>query len=259
MLMVALLCWVLGYDAREMRNNQKMVSEGTDADGDASVVGSRSVGHDMPRDPPPCASMPCKNRAECVEEGKSYQCLCAAGHFGRQCKDEDPCWSSPCQNQGKCIMLDREYKCKCQPHSTGSNCENSTPSPVHCTNTYCQQGGVCKISDGQLICVCADGYFGHRCQLAGNVINTNKTSNASEAIPFRRRQHDRSVYDILMLDIAVVGAMSIGFSFMMCVCIVCECKPRSPGQEAKEEDECIFNRFFKTKGTEKTKLLTKRP
>lgn len=259
MLMAVSLRWVSGVDAKQLSDARKVDTAG--------AVGSRSIGEDTPQAPPPCDSEPCKFSGDCVAEGESYLCLCTAGHFGRQCDDADPCWSSPCLNQGKCIPLELDYKCNCQPGSAGRHCENATLSAVICTKTYCQHNGACKVnSDGLLSCVCTAGYFGQHCQLVGSVNGTNtanETNNTYDAFPLRRRQHGRSIYDVLMLDVAVIGAMSVVFSIFMCACATCEFNSRQPGEDGaeREEDEgnAFFGWFVNTTGREQTKLLKKKP
>lgn len=228
LLLVVVLSCVSGCEARGPRGNRKLEDEaGTNKANAASVVDSRSVGKDMPRESPPCDSSPCKNNAKCAAEGESsYVCHCLAGHFGRRCEDADPCWSSPCQHQGKCVPLDRDYSCKCQPQSTGNNCEHTTPTP--CTAAYCLNGGVCKVlTDGHVNCVCTQGYFGHRCQLVSDAAFENKTNTTTTVSPLNLRRHGRSTYDVLMLDVAIIGVMSFVFSVFMCACVVFMGKPRS--------------------------------
>jgi len=268
MLMAVSLRWVSGVDAKQLSDARKVDTDGADADEAAGAVGSRSVGEDIPQAPPPCASEPCQFSGECAVDGESYMCLCTAGHFGRQCDDADPCWSSPCLNLGKCIPRELDYTCNCQPGSTGRHCENATLSPAICTKTYCQHGGACKVnSDGLLSCVCTTGYVGQHCQLAAGSVNgtntTNETNNTSDAFPLSRRQHGRSIYDVLMLDVAVIGAMSVAFSIFMCACVTCEFKSRQPGEDGAEREDDEGNDFFgwfvNTTGSEQNKLLTKKP
>ena len=245
MFVLALLSSLPGCNAKQRRDHRKLKNVKTGKAKAAIQKDPRSVGGDMPRAPPPCACNPCQNGGRCVADGESFMCHCEAGHFGRQCEDADPCWSSPCQRRGRCIPLDDGYKCKCQPETMGANCENVRPTS--CKKDYCKHGGMCQVlSDGAVSCSCVVGYFGHRCQLT-DAPDAGNDTGLPTTVRRRRRQHDRSAYDVLMLDMAVIGSMCAAFGFFLCAYSACNCKRCPPvkfdggeAQTSSHDDGTVF-------------------
>ena len=224
-LVLALLSSLPGCNAKQRRDHRRLNNVRTGNNHVPMIKDPRSVGGDMPRDPPPCACNPCQNGGRCVPDGESFMCHCEAGHFGRQCDDADPCWSSPCQRRGRCIPQGSGYKCDCQPNTMGENCQDVRPTA--CQKDYCLHGGLCQVlTDGASSCSCVAGYFGHRCQLT-DAVEGNATGVLSTGRR-NRRQYDRSVYDVLMLDMAVIGSMCAAFGFFLCAYSVCSCKQCEP-------------------------------
>ena len=50
-----------------------------------------------------CATLPCRNRAQCTDGMGSYSCSCLSGYKGQDCEiDTDECASIPCLNGAGC-------------------------------------------------------------------------------------------------------------------------------------------------------------
>src|SRR5690606_23902278 len=63
-----------------------------------------------------CAAQPCKNGAECQDNGNgAYVCVCKMGFTGQNCETQiDMCASNPCHNGGLCLSYAGGYSCICQ-------------------------------------------------------------------------------------------------------------------------------------------------
>ena len=54
------------------------------------------------------------------------RCLCDSGLTGTNCDvDIDECASSPCLNGGQCLDEHAQYSCRCLPSYSGTNCQIS--------------------------------------------------------------------------------------------------------------------------------------
>ncbi|XP_072017178.1 uncharacterized protein [Amphiura filiformis] len=77
-----------------------------------------------------CASDPCFNGAQCIDEGGSYYCNCTSGWTGVKCDlDISDCYSNPCPEPKICNDLNNGYECVCPDGWKGENCETSATEP----------------------------------------------------------------------------------------------------------------------------------
>uniref|UniRef100_A0A914VTC7 Uncharacterized protein n=1 Tax=Plectus sambesii TaxID=2011161 RepID=A0A914VTC7_9BILA len=75
--------------------------------------------------PGTCSSKPCVN-GTCKDGALPYifTCTCNSGITGRFCdQDLNECASNPCLNKGECINQDNSYFCKCLDAFSSTNCE----------------------------------------------------------------------------------------------------------------------------------------
>ena len=78
-----------------------------------------------------CAHNPCKHDGSCKTNANSrgYVCECEPGYSGAQCeKNIDDCASNPCLNGGECIDEVNGYTCECEDGFSGDNCEEAEPA-----------------------------------------------------------------------------------------------------------------------------------
>ena len=51
-----------------------------------------------------CASNPCLNGGQCVDEVDSFRCQCASGFNGKRCEvEKNECSSNPCYGKATCV------------------------------------------------------------------------------------------------------------------------------------------------------------
>ena len=112
------------------------------------------------------SSAPCRNSGQCVSttDGQ-YQCVCAAGFWGKNCTNFNLC-SAPnaCENGATCHnVTSSSYTCECQPGYFGDKCQNNNPCLSNpCVNGACQNAST---GVGGYRCLCSQGYFGQNCEL----------------------------------------------------------------------------------------------
>ena len=154
-----------------------------------------------------CASSPCLNDAQCVDEIDGYYCVCRSGYTGQLCEtDVDECASFPCHvRAAACIDEVDGYRCTCPPGFAPPDCalgvcDANACSPVGssacfclndtqscrcrrgyggdlcetklsaCDDSPCFNGGTCTdLSDGGYTCNCTDDFTGRDCEIDKNV------------------------------------------------------------------------------------------
>merc|ERR1719471_1254845 len=157
-----------------------------------------------------CASGPCENGANCVNQlAGGYLCQCAAGYEGVTCGiNSNDCSANPCQNGAFCMDLVNDFMCLCNTGYSGKRCETvaateSTPVVVGDVGT-----GGCKDLDvrcgqyDQSLCSAADHYIWAKincpllCGTCGVDINVNmvntQTGNCQD-LDQRCAQYDLSL------------------------------------------------------------------
>lgn len=77
-----------------------------------------------------CASFPCLNQGQCVENWHSsppFMCICPAGYGGATCeRPKLNCTAVDCQNGGVCQETPNDAYCRCPYYTDGKNCETGT-------------------------------------------------------------------------------------------------------------------------------------
>ncbi|KAI5707881.1 hypothetical protein M8J77_011733 [Diaphorina citri] len=113
-----------------------------------------------------CASGPCKNSGQCIDDVNAFICNCTnTGYTGEMCEiDINECElsSDMCGNNGECINQPGDYKCACQFDTCGYLC--NFPDP--CKDEPCQNGGTCHEDcrhQADYKCDCLPGWTGKNC------------------------------------------------------------------------------------------------
>ena len=118
-----------------------------------------------------CSSNPCKNKAQCSQDGVGqFTCICPIGFTGQYCQSEvNNCMSSPCRNGAVCNSYLNFYNCTCKPGFSGYNCQTTLSA---CFSNPCSNNGFCQsLQNGGFLCNCFQGYTGS--ELVGRLF-TNK-------------------------------------------------------------------------------------
>uniref|UniRef100_UPI0037E8EA73 fibulin-7 isoform X1 n=1 Tax=Semicossyphus pulcher TaxID=241346 RepID=UPI0037E8EA73 len=129
-----------------------------------------------------CACSPCLNGGACLDEGKTFSCVCAKGWAGATCQNPAPtdtnaCACSPCLNGGTCVEEGKKFSCVCAKGWAGATCQNQVPKFfVIMTNTSAATNAAaavtlpaattgpfvrpsrCTITQGTTHCTCDAGY-----------------------------------------------------------------------------------------------------
>jgi hypothetical protein len=144
---------------------------GTQANSGASTADGASTGGTTAGPSNFCASVPCKNGAECVNGASSYTCTCAKGYTGSECQTNiDDCSLSPCLNGGTYVDGVASYTCDCKRGFSGPTCNVNVND---CADKPCMNGGTCADGADTYTCACPDGYTGTNCQTNINDCSPN--------------------------------------------------------------------------------------
>lgn len=108
----------------------------------------------------------CLNNATCRVASPSgpVQCVCQPGFTGARCEiDTNDCASEPCLNNGQCIDQVDSFRCNCTGTGySGTLCQDNVNE---CSvGVMCLHGGICYDTYGSFICTCPPGYGGNRCE-----------------------------------------------------------------------------------------------
>lgn len=113
-----------------------------------------------------CASGPCRNGGQCIDDVNAFLCNCtASGYMGTTCEEDiNECElsSDMCGTTGECINTPGDYRCSCQFDTCGYLC--NFPDP--CKDNPCQNGGTCHEdckSQPDYKCDCLPGWAGKNC------------------------------------------------------------------------------------------------
>ncbi len=121
----------------------------------------------------PCASLPCMNSAECVQNRiGSFECICKEGYKGNLCEQlVDDCDKGFCMNNGICLKRPSGgVMCRCPVGFEGAQCESRVDL---CKNSPCRNGGTCYNTPNDFTCICQSDFFGRLCE--------NKVDNCVDA------------------------------------------------------------------------------
>ncbi|KAJ1351151.1 hypothetical protein KIN20_007109 [Parelaphostrongylus tenuis] len=97
-----------------------------------------------------CLAEPCKNGARCkIISGRSYQCNCASGYYGKHCEHKvDACYGHPCLNNAVCkVIQEGRFTCLCAKGFKGDYCQVNIDD---CEKNKCQNGAQCIDLHGKL-------------------------------------------------------------------------------------------------------------
>ena len=117
--------------------------------------------------------LPCDNNATCIDQLKSYKCVCLPGFSDERCETNiDDCARKPCQH-GTCFDLVNNYRCECDEGYAGRNCDININE---CGNKECIKGD-CTDLIGGFSCACSDGAWGLLCNRRESECPQNKCDN----------------------------------------------------------------------------------
>lgn len=103
--------------------------------------------------------LPCDNNATCIDQLKSYKCVCLPGFSDERCMTNiDDCAAKPCQH-GSCFDLVNSYRCECDEGYEGRNCDKNIDE---CARKECVKGD-CTDLIGGFSCSCSNGVWGLLC------------------------------------------------------------------------------------------------
>ena len=72
-----------------------------------------------------CASSPCGDHHDCVNEIGSFRCICSHGMTGLRCEiPPNYCTDNKCKNGATCQSDLLAYSCSCLPGYSGPFCED---------------------------------------------------------------------------------------------------------------------------------------
>lgn len=116
---------------------------------------------------PLCETEPCMNSGICKVPANSnkYECECVKGFTGPKCEiDWNDCASNPCLNDGECIDEVGGFHCNCSRTGySGTLCQNNINE---CSKgNPCLNGGVCFDTYGSYICTCPISFGGSNCEV----------------------------------------------------------------------------------------------
>lgn len=120
-----------------------------------------------------CASTPCKNGGECVDDNISaFMCACTPGWSGSKCQVEvNACDQRPCGDHGHCTDDKGRYVCHCDARYEGSKCENYVED---CQTNSCANGAMCNYTVNGYECICASGFAGTLCDMNKGTCSSGK-------------------------------------------------------------------------------------
>uniref|UniRef100_A0A8D3A0F8 Uncharacterized protein n=1 Tax=Scophthalmus maximus TaxID=52904 RepID=A0A8D3A0F8_SCOMX len=134
-----------------------------------------------------CASNPCQNQGDCVDQVNGYSCDCRMGFSGLRCEEDiNECTSSPCHNAGVCQDLVNKYRCVCPPGYFGTLCDLDVNE---CEVSPCLHEGICINTPGGFKCACRPGYSGARCEVNIDECASNPCQNSGRCIDAPNRYH----------------------------------------------------------------------
>ena len=114
-----------------------------------------------------CASRPCYNGANCVDQPQGYTCECPPGFSGLQCQDEvTDCVEGACPDRAMCKDLPGpdNFECLCRDGFKGENCDITT-DPCSENGNPCGNGASCRtLPQGRYTCECTEGWEGRHCE-----------------------------------------------------------------------------------------------
>ncbi|CAG9762396.1 unnamed protein product [Ceutorhynchus assimilis] len=113
-----------------------------------------------------CENLLCENNSTCVEQGNSFNCICAKGFMGRRCNIL-PCDYKPCEETAICINLEldnttkSDFKCVCPEGYAGPKCLEKID---YCLGFQCENNGKCINEETNFRCDCGKLYYGQFCE-----------------------------------------------------------------------------------------------